>query len=57
MELASGWLAMKSIVERNPFQEAPMEPFRVATVRFAVRFTVCVAIIALLVYALICVTG
>lgn len=43
---------MRFIVERNPFEGAPMEPFWIATVRFLVKAAVCGAIIAALIFAL-----
>lgn len=43
---------MRSVVERNPFVEAPMEPFRVATMRFILRVVVCLGLIAFLILLL-----
>ncbi len=44
---------MKVIVERNPFQGAPMEPIWIATVRFACRAVACGLVIAVLIFALV----
>lgn len=43
---------MKVIVERNPFEVAPMEPFWITTVRFLGRTVICVALISVLAIAL-----
>ncbi len=44
---------MRVIVERDPFKGAPMEPFWIATVRFACRAVACGVIIAALIFALV----
>jgi len=43
---------MKVIVERNPFEAAPMEPFWITTVRFLGRAVICVTLIVILVMIL-----
>lgn len=43
---------MKVIVERNPFEVAPMEPFWITTVRFLGRVVICVGLIVSLAFAL-----
>lgn len=43
---------MKVIVERNPLEGAPMEPFWIASVRFACRAVVCAVLIVTLVIAI-----
>lgn len=47
-----GGLAMRAIVERNPFEEAPMEPFWIVTVRFFGRAAMCLMVIVILAVAL-----